>query len=84
MGKNQQDIESDILMSWCNMVKRFRISPAATARTILASLDDYKPLSNEEERAIIRAIESTPVSNSVERMLAGLSRNTLEQLLANL
>ena len=64
------------------MVNRFRVSPGATARQLLTNLKTYKPLSNDEERRVIHAIESTGIPT--DRVLADLSRDTLNAILDNI
>jgi len=51
---------------------------------LLAHLEETKPLSNTEEREVMRAIESTGIPNGVDRMLASMSANTLKSLLARI
>ena len=62
-------------------ILHFRIAPGAVCRNLLARLQDIKPLTTDEERRIIRAIESSGVPDATDRMLASLSRNTLNELL---
>ena len=66
-------------MQWHKIMKNFTIHPRAVARQLLASLEDHKTLSPREESRVIHAIESTGVP--VDRVLASLSRNTLQALL---
>ena len=70
--------------TWCDMMKKLRVNPGAVARQLLTNLKTYKPLTNEEERRIIHAIETSGVPNAADRLLAGLSRNTIEKLLAEM
>lgn len=60
----------------------FRINPKVVCRTLLTNLDAYRPLSSKDEERVIRAIESTGVET--ERVLASLSRNTLQEILKNI
>jgi len=62
----------------------FRVSPRAVCRTLLTTLDAYKPLSASDEAKLIDAIENAGVENGVNRMLASLSRNTLNKLLKSI
>jgi len=67
------------------MINKLRIHPGAVARQLLANLKTHKPLSPTEESRIIDAIENySGVPNGVDRMLASLSRNTIEKLLTEL
>jgi len=70
-----------MIISWNTMMRKLRVHPGAVARQLLANLKTHKPLTSEEESKIIRAIESTGVENATDRMLASLSRNTLNALL---
>ena len=65
-------------------MKRLNIHPGAVARQLLANLKNHKPLTSDEERRIIDAIESAGVTDGVDRMLASLSRNTITKLLTEL
>ena len=65
-------------------MKNFRIQPQAVCRTLLANLNQYEPLTAQEEDKIIRAVKSSGVESGVERLLANLSRNTVEKLLASM
>ena len=69
---------------WHTLMANLRINPKAVARTLLTRLDDFKPLSASEEDRIIAAIKSTNIHDSVDRMLAGLSKNAIKSLLADL
>ena len=70
--------------TWCDMMQKLRVNPGAVARQLLTNLKTHKPLSSDEEHRIIRAIETSGVPNGVDRLLAGLSRNTIEKLLAEM
>jgi len=69
---------------WYAIMQQFRIHPKAVCRKLITALEDQKPLSNVEERKVIRAIESTGIPNGVDRMLAGLSVNTLKTLMGQM
>ena len=69
------------LSTWAQLMANLRINPKAVCRNLITRLDGYKPLSAKDEAAIIRAIESSGVPNATDRMLASLSRNTLNELL---
>ena len=58
-----------------------RIHPGAVCRQLLTNLKTHKTLSFEDERKIIHAIESTMIPHAADRLLASLSRNTIEKLL---
>jgi hypothetical protein len=68
--------------SWQTLMTKLRINPVCVARTLLHNLKDYAPLTLLEERQIMLAIESTGIS--ADRLLADLSRNTINKLLENL
>ncbi|MBT8448067.1 MAG: hypothetical protein KJO69_00140 [Gammaproteobacteria bacterium] len=72
------------LSSWTIVMKRLRINAGAVCRQLLTNLKTHKPLTSSEERRLIHAIESTNIPNATDRLLAGLSRNTLEKLLGEL
>jgi hypothetical protein len=59
-----------------------RINPKAVCRSLLTTLDAYKPLSATDEDRVIHAIKTTGIST--ERVLAALSRNTLKEILKNI
>jgi ketopantoate reductase len=65
-------------------MKNFRIQPQAVCRTLLANLKTYEPLTPQEEDKIIRAVKTSGVDQAVERLLANLSRNTVEKLLQSM
>lgn len=65
-------------------MKRFRINPGAVCRQLLTNLKKHPPLTPREERELLRAIEGTGVPNGVDRLLASLSRNTINTLLENM
>ena len=73
-----------MMLTWDNLMKNFRIQPQAVCRTLLANLKAYEPLSDSEEDKIIRAIDTSGVANAKERLLANLSRNTVEKLLQSM
>ena len=68
------------MITWSNIMRNLRINPASVARQLLANLKTHKPLSQEEERKVISAIERHS-GVSVDRVLASLSRNTIEAML---
>jgi hypothetical protein len=72
------------MTSWCDMMNKLRINPGAVARQLLTNLKGHKPLTPSEEHRIIDAIESSGVQDGVTRMLAGLSRNAIEKMLAEM
>ena len=63
---------------------KIRVNPGAVARQLLTHLKTHKPLTASEEGRIIRAIETSGVPNATDRMLASLSRNTIEKLLGEI
>ena len=63
-------------------MEKLRINPGAVARTLLHNLDEWKPLSDSEERKLIFAIENSGIN--VDRMLAHISRNAIKELLDNI
>ena len=65
-------------------MSNFRIAPQAVCRTLLATLSTYEPLSDMEEDKIIRAVNASGVDDGVERLLANLSRKTVEKLLKSM
>jgi hypothetical protein len=65
-------------------MQHLRIHPGAVCRQLLANLRKHEPLTASEEERIIHAIENAGVPDGVDRLLAGLSRNTLEQLLGSM
>jgi len=69
-------------MTWYTIMQKLRINPGAVARQLLANLKTHKPLTYEEERRVIFAIENAGVE--VDRVLASLSRNTIKELLNNI
>ena len=73
--------ECVMIASWVDMANRLRISPAAVARQLITQLDTHKALSPSDERKIIAAIDNAGVQDGVNRMLANLSRQTLNRLI---
>ena len=67
-----------------NIMKQFTLHPGAVARQLLVNLKAYKPLTASEEGRLIAAIENAGVENGVDRMLASLSRNTLNKILKSI
>ena len=65
-------------------MSNFRIAPQAVCRTLLNTLNTYEPLSDMEEDKIIRAVNASGVDDGVERLLANLSRKTVEKLLKSM
>ena len=65
-------------------MEKFRVQPQAVCRTLLQTLNTYKPLTSSEEQRIISAIENSGVESAVERVLANLSRNTVKSLLESM
>ena len=63
------------------MINKFRVSPAATARSLLARLDTHKKLSASEEGRVLYALQHCGVDNAADRVIADLSRKTLTELL---
>ena len=61
---------------------KFTLHPRSVARQLLTNLEGIKPLSAKDEAAIAYAVENhSGVEDAVDRMLASLSRNTLEEFL---
>ena len=54
-----------------------RIHPSAVCRQLIANLETHKRLSKDEQTAILSAIQNTGIP--VERVLADLSRNVIEE-----
>ena len=69
---------------WNIMINRFRVSPAATARSLLARLDTHKKLSASEESRVLYALKHCGVPNAADRIIADLGRGTLKELLKNI
>jgi hypothetical protein len=63
---------------------KFRIQPQAVCRTLLGNLDKFKPLTASEEATVLSALKSTGIDSCTDRLLAGLSRNTLREILRNI
>ena len=59
----------------------FKLHPRSVCRQLLTNLDVYKPLTGREEDRLIDAIENAGVTDGIDRMLASLSRNTLNKIL---
>ena len=72
------------MSSWTEIMRKLNLHPGAVARQLLVNLKTFKPLTQSEEDRIIEAIENAGVQNGTDRMLAHLSRNTLENLLGKL
>ena len=70
--------------SWHEVMTRFTLHPRSVCRQLITQLEGVKNLSGEDEAKIIRAIESTGIENGVNRMLALLSKNTLNELLKSI
>lgn len=75
---------SDKLCVCGHDMQKFRIHPGAAARQLLSNLKTHEPLSASEEASILHAIESTGIPQPVDRLIAALSRVTIEQLLSDL
>ena len=71
-------------MSWYTLMAKLRINPGAVCRQLLTNLKTHKALSEEDERKLIHAIESTMIPHAKDRLLASLSRNTIKSLLNNM
>ena len=65
-------------------MRKFTLHPRSVCRNLLTRLEGIKPLSAQDEARILRSIESTDIPDGVDRMLAGLSRQTLKELLKNI
>ena len=63
---------------------KFRVSPQAVCRQLLAHLKNHKALSDQEEAAVLYALKECGVPNATERVLAGSARTTLQSLLGQL
>ena len=59
-----------------------RVHPSAVCRQILTNLDSHKGLTESEQTAILHAIEDTGIV--VERVLADLSRQTINVVLSEM
>ena len=71
--------------SWCTLMAKLRINPKAVCRQLLVTLSkNHKDLSRNEEVAVIHALQNCGVPNATDRLLASLSRNTIESLLENM
>ena len=73
-----------MMRTWDDMMRKLRIHPGAVCRQIIADLKVHEPLTQREEHRIICAIENAGVTDAVDRLLAGLSRTTLEKLLGSM
>ena len=58
-----------------------RVAPKAVCRQMLARLQSHDPLTEAEQRRVIHALNKCGVPDVTDRLIAGLSRNTLELLL---
>lgn len=61
-----------------------RVAPKAVCRQLLNTLETHKPLTRGEEARILLALENSGVQDATNRMLASLSRNTIENLLGKI
>jgi len=66
---------------WTSIMRKIRIHPGAVARQLLANLRTIKPLTHDEQRRILRAIEASGVPNATDRVLASMSRNAIHAVL---
>jgi hypothetical protein len=73
-----------MITSWTIIMRKLRINPGAVCRQLITNLKTHKPLTASEERRILDAIDRCGVPDGTDRMLAKLSRNTLEKLLGNI
>ena len=62
-------------------MRKLSIHPGAVCRQLLTNLKCHEALSDDDERKIIHAIESTMIPGAVDRVLANVSRKALEKLL---
>lgn len=72
------------MLSWRTIMQKLILNPGAVCRQILANLRTYPQLSQDEERRIIHAIESSGVPDATSRVLASLSRNTINEILGDM
>jgi len=62
---------------------RFRIHPKAVCKQLIAVIEDkYKPLSNEDQRRVLFAIENTGLP--VSQVLASMSKTALQAVVDDL
>ncbi len=66
-------------LKWHNLMAKFTLHPRAVTKQLLANLEPYKPLTVSEEARFVDAIESAGLK--IDRVLASLSRDTLNTLL---
>ena len=63
---------------------KIRVNPGAVCRQLLTHLKAHKPLTESEEERILFALKNCGVPKATDRMLASLSRGTLNELLKNI
>ena len=70
-----------MIFKWSNIVQKLRIHPGAVCRQLLTNLKIHETLTESEECRLIRAIENSGVEDATNRLLAHLSRNTINAML---
>lgn len=68
-----------MLFPWSTLMEKLRIHPKAVCRQLISALEEYKPLSDSDERRIYYAIKNTGIP--IDRVLARLSIGAIKQLL---
>jgi hypothetical protein len=68
-----------MIQPWTMLMEKLRLHPKAVCRQLIAALEDHKPLTGKDEREVLHALENTSID--IERILAGLQRNTLKIIL---
>ena len=64
---------------------KIRVNPGAVCRQLLTHLQkNHNKLSNTEEERILFALRNCGVTNATDRMIASLSRQTIEKLLESM
>ena len=59
-----------------------RVAPGAVLRTLIANLKNHKRLSNDEQALVLIALKNTDIP--VDRILADMSRQTLQTVLSEI
>jgi len=83
MGKPLTSMKkSEYHESWAQLMRNLRLNPRVAVRTLLHRLDAYRPLSPKDEAKVVDAIKSAGIDP--DRVIASLSRNTLEEILKSM
>ena len=70
-----------MIRSWSDIIMMMKVAPAAVCRQLLTHLETHKPLTKGEEARILLALKNSGVPDASERVLATLSRNTVQEIL---